>query len=65
MLATTGVEMPRLMDCREVARVLNISRRGVHRLAVTGDLPHLYIGKLLRFDPSDVSVWVRSQRWPR
>lgn len=54
--------MPRLMDCAEVASLLKISKRGVQRLAFEGDLPHVYVGKLLRFEASEITRWVLSLR---
>lgn len=45
----------------EVAAYLRCTVRHVHNLLRSG-LPHLYVGRLLRFDPEEVRVYLLKQR---
>jgi excisionase family DNA binding protein len=44
----------RLLKVEEVARLLNVSRSLVYKLIASGDLPVVYIGHALRFEPEAV-----------
>ena len=56
----TGMEA--LMSKREVARALNISIRGVDRLAERGKLRRVKIGRLTKFEPADVRALVEKAK---
>lgn len=45
----------------EVAAFLRCTVRHVHNLIPTG-LPHLYLGRLLRFDPEEVRAYLHQKR---
>lgn len=45
----------------EVAAFLRCTVRHVHNLARSG-LPHLYVGRLLRFDPLEVRDYLLKRR---
>ena len=48
----TGAESSNdLWDANDVARYMKASRSWVYHQAEAGNLPHLRIGALLRFDP--------------
>ena len=42
----------------DVARMLNISDRQVRRLAAAGELPHVLVGTMYRFDRADIERWI-------
>lgn len=44
----------RLLDVEDQARMLNISERGLYRLARSGEIPFHRVGGQLRFDPDEV-----------
>jgi excisionase family DNA binding protein len=48
-----------LVRAREVAKALALSERSVLRLAAQGDLPHVRVGRSVRFDPAAVEAWLR------
>lgn len=50
-----------LWTCNEVAAFLRCTPRHVHNLICTG-LPHLYLGRLLRFDPAEVRAHLLKHR---
>jgi len=58
------VEHPILLKSRDVARLLSISERTLWSLAHRSDnpLPSIRIGRLIRYLPADVQVWVDAQR---
>lgn len=49
-----------LMDVREVAEFLRVSKSMVYKLAETGCLPAVRIGRLVRFTRRDVDSFVRA-----
>ena len=62
--STCGTEPPsdRLLSLAEVAHVLNLSAKSVHRLAARGSLPCYRIGRLVRFSAGDVFRWLEARR---
>jgi hypothetical protein len=50
-----------LWTCAEVAAFLRCTPRHVHNLQRSG-LPHLYLGSLLRFDPTEVRAYLLKHR---
>ena len=47
-----------LLTCDEVAVALHVSRRTVAKLAASGDLPRVKIGRSARFRPRDVEALI-------
>jgi len=52
------VPTPLLVNSREAARLLCVSQRTLWTLADTGQIPRLKIGKIVRFDVSDLRAWI-------
>jgi excisionase family DNA binding protein len=50
-----------LWDANDVARYLKVSRSWVYHRAEAGQLPHLRVGGLLRFDPATVRTFARKK----
>jgi excisionase family DNA binding protein len=50
------------LKASEVARLLSISSTQAYRLAESGRIPCFRIGTAVRFDPSDLVVWLRARR---
>ena len=42
----------------DVAWILNVSTRQVRRLAASGELPHVIVGTMYRFDRVDIERWL-------
>lgn len=51
--------MIQFVRAREVAKALDLSERQVLRLAQAGELPHVRVGRSVRFDPAAVEAWLR------
>jgi excisionase family DNA binding protein len=51
-----------LLSIAEVARLLKLSVKSVHRLAARGSLPCYRIGRLVRFAPGDVFRWLEARK---
>ena len=45
----------------DVAEILNISARQVRRLAAKGEIPHVVIGTMYRFERGAVERWLEGQ----
>jgi excisionase family DNA binding protein len=50
------------LKASEVARLLSISSTQAYRLAESGRIPCFRVGTAVRFDPSDLAVWLRARR---
>jgi excisionase family DNA binding protein len=62
--APTGVFVrppANLWDANDVARYLKVSRSWVYHRAEAGQLPHLRVGGLLRFDADVVRAFARKK----
>jgi excisionase family DNA binding protein len=51
-----------LIDVEELAEWLGVEVVFVRRLVAERRIPFLKIGKFVRFDPSEMSVWIDHQR---
>lgn len=51
-----------MLTVQAVAQRLTCSTATVRRLAATGELPHIRIGSLMRFEPADVEQFLEQQR---
>lgn len=45
-------ELPQFLSVIEVAAVLRVDRKTVHKLIASGDLPHVRLGRVLRIPAS-------------
>ncbi len=57
---TSPPPQPTLLDLDGVAARLNLSTRHVRRLVAERRIPFLKVGSLLRFDPEQIELWLRS-----
>lgn len=53
-----------LVDAREASRILAISPRKLWAMTFeeTPALPHVRVGRLVRYSPDDLREWIASQR---
>lgn len=54
----------RLLDAGEVAELLGVSTRWVRDHTRSGLLPHVPLGRYVRYDRGDVLAWVASVKRP-
>jgi excisionase family DNA binding protein len=47
-----SLELPQFLSVVEVAAVLRVDRKTVHKLIASGDLPHVRLGRVLRIPAS-------------
>jgi len=52
------------MDITELSKRLGIPRNTLYDWAAFGKIPHLKIGKLLRFEPEAIEKWLVAHRMP-
>jgi excisionase family DNA binding protein len=50
-----------LIDSREAAKALGISARKLWGLTASGEIPHMKIGRLVRYRPNALKEWIESQ----
>jgi excisionase family DNA binding protein len=50
----------KFMNVDEVAACLGVCPNTIYFWAQTGKIPCSKLGKLVRFDPTDVAAWVKS-----
>jgi excisionase family DNA binding protein len=51
-----------LLDIHGVAEVLGVTPRHIQRLVAERRIPYLKVGRFVRFDPAELSVWLDQQR---
>jgi excisionase family DNA binding protein len=51
-----------LIDIRGVSQVLSVTPRHIQRLVAERRIPYLKVGRFVRFDPAELSVWLDQQR---
>ena len=54
--------LPELLRPEQVAKVLGCSKPFIYALARRGELPSVVMGRAVRFDPSDVAVFIEKRR---
>lgn len=54
--------MTRLLTADEVAERLQLPKSWVYRSAREGRMPHVQLGRYIRFAEEDVDAWVQQQR---
>lgn len=62
MPARTATGERPLLDLPAVAERLGVNQRHVRRLVAERRIPHLKWGRLLRFDPDELDVWLDRAR---
>jgi excisionase family DNA binding protein len=51
-----------LLDTDQVATALRVTPRHVRRLVAERRIPFFKVGRLVRFDPGELDVWLEQQR---
>jgi excisionase family DNA binding protein len=49
----------RLLDAKAVAELLGVPKTRVRETARTGAIPHVRLGRYVRFDQADIEAWWR------
>jgi excisionase family DNA binding protein len=60
--AARGTLADPLLRPEEVARILGVRRSSVYEYVRTGRLPHVRVGRHVRFLREDLEEWIRRQR---
>ena len=54
--------MKQYLDIATLAGRLQVKRSTLYAWAERGSIPHLKLGRLLRFDPDEIETWLKSHR---
>jgi excisionase family DNA binding protein len=54
--------MKQYLDITALAEQLRIKRSTLYAWAEQGTIPHLKLGRLLRFDPDEIEAWLQNHR---
>lgn len=52
------------VDADELAHILSVSKEKVYRMARSGEIPHIKVGRIWRFYPSEVKAKLSQPRDP-
>jgi excisionase family DNA binding protein len=52
----------RLLTAEEVAERLRVTKSFVYDQARAGNLPHVRVGRYVRFHADDIDAWINAQR---
>lgn len=61
MMPSEGGHGEELLTVREAARLLTISAKKLYRMAASGRIPHVRLGRSVRFSREDLEHWIRQQ----
>ena len=62
-LSPVSTSIKPLWDTRELAQRLGIHRTRLYALVRKGLIPHVRIGRAIRFDPASIRAWEQSGGW--
>jgi excisionase family DNA binding protein len=54
--------MPNLIDLPTLAERLGVNQRFIRRLVAERRIPYIKVGRLLRFDPTEIDAWIDEAR---
>jgi excisionase family DNA binding protein len=54
--------LPHLLSIDELAEHLGVTVRHVRRLVAERRVPYLKVGRLVRFDPAEITAWLDGRR---
>jgi excisionase family DNA binding protein len=54
--------MKQYLDIAALAERLQIKRSTLYAWTEQGSIPHLKLGRLIRFDPDEIEAWLQSHR---
>lgn len=54
--------MKQYFDIATLAERLQVKRSTLYAWAEQGNIPHLKLGRLLRFDPDEIEAWLQDHR---
>ena len=57
-----SMEIQALLTTRQTAKVLCISPRKLWELTNRKEIPHIRIGKAVRYDPGDLQAWLDKKK---
>ncbi len=52
--------LPRLLTAKDVSTQTGIPQESVYRFAKAGLIPHVRIGRAVRFSPKAIEAWIES-----
>jgi excisionase family DNA binding protein len=55
-------KIPELMSIDQLAQRLGITVRHVRRLVAEKRVPYYKVGRLVRFDPTEINLWLQTRR---
>lgn len=57
-------DIPQLLNIDQLAQRLGTTARHVRRLVAEKRVPYYKVGRLVRFDPAEITVWLATRRVP-
>jgi excisionase family DNA binding protein len=61
---TNNHSQPQLLTIDQLAQRLGITVRHVRRLVADKRVPYYKVGRLVRFDPAEITDWLATRRVP-
>ena len=56
--------LPHLLDIDQLTNHLGTSHRHIRRLIAERRIPYLKVGRLIRFDPEEITAWLAEGHHP-
>jgi excisionase family DNA binding protein len=61
---TSNSNHPQLLTIDQLAQRLGVTVRHVRRLVAEKRVPYYKVGRLVRFDPAEITDWLATRRVP-
>jgi excisionase family DNA binding protein len=61
---TNNHSQPQLLTIDQLAQRLGVTVRHVRRLVAEKRVPYYKVGRLVRFDPAEITDWLATRRVP-
>jgi excisionase family DNA binding protein len=65
VMADAHDPLPRLLSIPELAEHLGVTERHIRRLISERRIPYVRWRRFIRFDPAEITVWLKSARYPQ
>jgi excisionase family DNA binding protein len=64
MSSHSETSTPGLLDVDQIAELLCVKPNGIRQMVARRQIPHVRIGRRVRFDPTEIHQWIQTQRVP-
>ena len=57
---SAGLQLPRLLTAHQVSEATGLAVWRIYELCRSGDIPHVRLGRAVRFSPAQLNAWLEA-----